>query len=377
MIAYKDCSYSLYISYAHDDDLAEFGWVQSLRNAITQRLDRLDNYIPKLALHLRQDDGPSCGTLGSQSQDRVAKSFGMLLVIGKKYVSSERCEKELKFFRESFGEAGMESRLYIAVMSEDAVMKAQQGEQWKKLMPADLIWVPMFNEIDHNRPLPHTKNDGSTGFPTLFFNRASKIADKLIEEIEKDYAQSKQMLPVPDAPNPTDTGVTTPSFPHSHQPYEDTEPFIFISYKSVDLKRISPILETIQNLGYRIWYDKYIPGGSEWDGVIEKKIIECAVLLFFLSPESVDSKHCRREVRLADRRNIKILSIFLEPTVLGNGMEMLLTQYQFIDINKPEKEKTLDHALRYLFDTSGSAQGHEGNSHTQNQTPNNHGLQPR
>ena len=235
MIAYKDCMYSLFISYAHGDDSSANGWVTSLRDAISQRLDRLDNSIPKLGLHLSHDDGPSGGTLGLELQDRVAKSFGMLLVIGKKYVSSGRCEKELKFFRESFGEAGMESRLYIAVMSEDAVMKAQQGEQWKKLMPADSLWVPMFDEIDHNRPLPTTKNHGSTGFPALFFNLASKIADKLIKEIEKDYAQSKQMLPVPDAPSPPDTGVTTPSCPKNHQPYEDTKGLLTNNMINFDL----------------------------------------------------------------------------------------------------------------------------------------------
>ena len=211
MIAFKDCEYSLFVSYAHDDDSSEFGWVQSLRNAIAQRLDRLDNDIPKLGLHLSQDNGPSGGTLGVELQDRVAKSFGMLLVIGKKYVSSEWCEKELKFFCDSFGEAGLGSRLYIAVMSEDAVVKAQQGEQWKRLMPADQLWVPMFDELDRNRPLPHTKNDGSSGYPGLFVNRVSKIADKLITEIEKDYARSKQMLPATGALRPAGTEAGLPA----------------------------------------------------------------------------------------------------------------------------------------------------------------------
>lgn len=202
MIAFKDCEYSLFISYAHDDDSSEFGWVTSLRNAISQRLDGLDNDIPKLGLHLSHENGPSGGTLGSELQDRVAKSFGMLLVVGKKYVNSEWCEKELKYFRERFGDAGLKSRLYIAVMSEAAVNKAQLGEQWKRLMPADQLWVPMFQEIDRNRPLPHRTSDGSPGFPGQFVTQASRIADKLIAEIEKDYAESKKAVPEPE-PQPT------------------------------------------------------------------------------------------------------------------------------------------------------------------------------
>jgi len=211
MIAFKDCEYSLFVSYAHDDDSSEFGWVQSLRNAISQRLDRLDNEITKKGLHLSQDNGPSGGTLGSELQDRVAKSFGMLLVIGNKYVSSEWCEKELKFFSECFGAAGMQSRLYIAAMSEAAVLKAQQGEQWKRLMPADQLWVPMFQEIDRNRPLPHQTRDGSPGFPGMFAAQASRIADKLITEIERDYAASKQIISMPGVVHPVDKGVASPT----------------------------------------------------------------------------------------------------------------------------------------------------------------------
>lgn len=213
MIPFKDCEYSLFISYAHDDDSSEFGWVQSLRNAISQRLDKLDNDIPKLGLHLSQENGPSAGTLGSELRDRVAKSFGMLLVIGEKYVSSEWCEKELKFFCEAFGNDGLQSRLYIAVMSEPAVQRAQLGEQWKKVMPTDQLWVPMFDEIDRARPLEHTKRDGSPGFPGAFVKQASRIADKLITEIERDYAESKKQLPPPGLPRTAEAGVTTAAKP--------------------------------------------------------------------------------------------------------------------------------------------------------------------
>lgn len=213
MIAYKDCEYSLFISYAHDDDSAEYGWVQSLRNAISLRLHGMDNDIPRFDLHLSQDNGPSGGTLGSELQERVARSFGMLLVIGRKYVNSEWCEKELKFFCDKFGAQGFKTRLYIAVMSEAAVVKAQQGEQWKKLMPADQLWVRMFDRLDPNQPLSHRTIDGSAGFPDAFGKQASKIADRLIKAIELDYAESKRMLTKPGVPGREDAGVASPARP--------------------------------------------------------------------------------------------------------------------------------------------------------------------
>jgi len=203
MISYKDCEYSLFISYAHYDDSSEYGWVTSLRDAIFQRLDKLDADIPKLGLHLSQENGPSAGHLGSELRHRVAKSFGMLLVIGKKYVTSQWCEKELSFFRQHFGDDGTESRLYIAVMSEEAIKEAQKGEHWKQLMPEDQLWVPMFQEIDRNRPLRDRMIDGSAGFPPMFRDRASQIADRLIAEIEKNYAASSETANHAGAPHPS------------------------------------------------------------------------------------------------------------------------------------------------------------------------------
>ena len=57
MIAFKDCDYSLFISYAHKDDSSEFNWVEALRDAIYMRLDKLDNDIVKKELHFSHENG--------------------------------------------------------------------------------------------------------------------------------------------------------------------------------------------------------------------------------------------------------------------------------------------------------------------------------
>ena len=64
MIAFKDCENPSFVSYAHRDDTSQFGWWESLRNAIFQRLDRLDNEIPKLGLHFSQENGPAAARWG-------------------------------------------------------------------------------------------------------------------------------------------------------------------------------------------------------------------------------------------------------------------------------------------------------------------------
>ena len=131
-------------------------------------------------------------------------------------------------------------------------------------------------------------------------------------------------------------------------PYDGAEPFIFVSYKRDDFDRIRPVLDRIRASGYRVWYDKGIPGGAEWDALIEQKAKACSMLLFFLSAGSVESRYCRREVKYADQLAKPILSVKLEPVELAHGLEMLLTQYQMVDATSPDVAGEIGRSLKYL-----------------------------
>ena len=48
------------------------------------------------------------------------------------------------------------------------------------------------------------------------------------------------------------------------RPYEGQEPFIFISYAHKNSDQVMPILEKLDEAGYRVWYDDGIAPGSEW-----------------------------------------------------------------------------------------------------------------
>lgn len=132
------------------------------------------------------------------------------------------------------------------------------------------------------------------------------------------------------------------------EPYAGSGPFIFVSYKREDFERIRPVLRRIHTWGYRFWYDKGIPGGAEWDALIEEKLKGCAMLLFFVSRGSVESKYCRREVKYVDQLNKPILSLRLEPAELGYGLQMLLTQYQMIDSGAEDFAGEIERALKYM-----------------------------
>ena len=143
-------------------------------------------------------------------------------------------------------------------------------------------------------------------------------------------------------------GMENPAPSSTLEPYAGTDAFIFISYKRNDFDRIRPIMERIASWGYRVWYDKGIPGSAEWDALIEERLKACSLLVFFMSRDSVESKYCRREVKYVDQQNKPILCVKLENAELGHGLDMLLTQYQMVDAATQNFSGEIERALKYL-----------------------------
>ena len=100
--------------------------------------------------------------------------------------------------------------------------------------------------------------------------------------------------------------------------------------------------------GISIWYDRGIPGGAEWDAVIEERLLSCRCVLLFASTAAVDSKYVRREVKFADALDTPVLSVLLEDTTFRHGMQMLLTQYQMLDARSPDFDTRLRQSLAQL-----------------------------
>jgi hypothetical protein len=113
--------------------------------------------------------------------------------------------------------------------------------------------------------------------------------------------------------------------------YEGSGDYVFISYRHRDVDRVVPVLHLMGDWQLRFWFDKGIPGGAEWDAVIEERLENCRLLVLFVSQSAVQSKYVRREAKFADMINKPLVSIQLEDVHLSEGMGMLLTQYQMID----------------------------------------------
>ena len=79
-----------------------------------------------------------------------------------------------------------------------------------------------------------------------------------------------------------------------------------------------------------MWYDRGIPGGAEWDSMIEERIQSCIGIVLFLTEAAVESKFVRREVKFADAIDKRIVTLRLDTVELKHGLHMLLTQYQML-----------------------------------------------
>jgi len=168
--------------------------------------------------------------------------------------------------------------------------------------------------------------------------RTLTVTQDVAESVSKGTHSMRQ------APQPSESEAELPS---EIAITAQTENFIFVCYKREDMSQIKPILLSLCASGCEVWYDKGIPGASEWDAAIEERIKNCKLFLLFLSQPSVDSKYVRREVRFADFCDKPILSVKLEQVTLAHGLYMLLQQYQMLDATAGDFASEIRSALRY------------------------------
>ncbi len=122
--------------------------------------------------------------------------------------------------------------------------------------------------------------------------------------------------------------------------YEGSENYIFISYAHKDTDKVFPIMEKLCGRGYRLWYDDGIAPGSEWPEDIARHLNNSAMVIAFVSPNSMASVNCRREINFALSKQKPFLSVILEPTEMPLGMELQLSAQQSVLRHNYRSEET-------------------------------------
>ncbi len=122
--------------------------------------------------------------------------------------------------------------------------------------------------------------------------------------------------------------------------YEGNEKYIFVSYAHKDAETVLPIVEALNNDGYRVWYDSGIEAGTEWPEYIEEHLLNAHVVLVFMSPAAIDSRNCRNEINFALELKKEILVVYLEETALLKGMRLQLNSTQSLFRMHHDSEET-------------------------------------
>ena len=112
--------------------------------------------------------------------------------------------------------------------------------------------------------------------------------------------------------------------------YCGEDPYIFVSYAHSDSDIVLPIVEKLQNEGFRIWFDNGIEAGTEWPETIAEHIEKCRCVLAFITPAAADSHNCRREINFAVEEKKDLLAVHLEDFKTSAGMRMQLNTLQSI-----------------------------------------------
>ena len=112
------------------------------------------------------------------------------------------------------------------------------------------------------------------------------------------------------------------------QPYEGEKPYIFISYAHKDDSAVHSIISRMHSDGFRVWYDRGVHPGTEWDEMIAAKVKSCDYFIAFLSGSYLDSDNCKDELNFARDLDKKRLLVYLEDVTLPLGMQMRLNRLQ-------------------------------------------------
>ena len=134
--------------------------------------------------------------------------------------------------------------------------------------------------------------------------------------------------------------------------YRGDAPYIFVCYAHADADVIYPEIDWFRNQGFNIWYDEGISAGANWRDEIAIAIEGAELLLYFLSPASVSSKDCLREVNYAVDQDKQMVVSELQPTELQGGLKLGISHIQAIHRhqlpNEAYRDQLVEGVRRYL-----------------------------
>jgi tetratricopeptide (TPR) repeat protein len=135
--------------------------------------------------------------------------------------------------------------------------------------------------------------------------------------------------------------------------YRGTEPYTFVCYAHQDSDLVYPELSWLNDQGFHIWYDEGISPGTVWRDELAEAIEGASLFLLYVSPASVTSSNCNREVSFAVDQDLSLLAVYLQPTELPRGLRLAILDRQALmreQLAPDEYRRRLAAAMQRLVD---------------------------
>jgi WD40 repeat protein len=129
------------------------------------------------------------------------------------------------------------------------------------------------------------------------------------------------------------------------EPAADGKAGVFVSYAREDRSFALRLYGALQAQGREVWADwEDIPAGARWEAEIASGIDAADAFVFVLSPDSVVSTECEKELRRASEHNKRLLPLLYKEVEPGEAPEVLRS-LQWSDFRD---DATFDSALEPL-----------------------------
>lgn len=145
---------SVFFSYTQDDNDGHYDWIEKFAEIFQKTLGARLRGKATLQIHSYLEKPLVQGDLGAGLAQLIESSSAMLVFVHDSYLESPDCQLELQIFREKFGMAGLDTRLFVISMSANA-MQALALAWGTSLNAAERrqVWIDFSDEKKRNRPM--------------------------------------------------------------------------------------------------------------------------------------------------------------------------------------------------------------------------------
>lgn len=105
---------------------------------------------------------------------------------------------------------------------------------------------------------------------------------------------------------------------------------IFVSYRSTDRAVVTQLVSDLADMGHDVWYDQELEGGQFWWENILDNIRTADLLVFALTPRSLELYPCQLEYNYANALRRHIIPVMLAEGVTYSLIPAVLQERQIV-----------------------------------------------